>query len=726
MGANEIRAGRAAVEISGKDKLSGSLTRISARFKGWAESIKATGSKLATSKLGLGSILAEAFTTTGIAGAVKAYGSAGSTLLTLSKKTGVTVEQLSKLKYAAAATGGEFEDVEVGLRGMDKFMGKVAKGGEEAADTLRRLGLNAGILKSLSPDQLFDTLAKAVGRVSDPTQRAALAMQVFGKGGANLLPVINNLASLQKEAEELGVVMSTEAAEKAHGMEKALTRLGIGAKGIFSAIGSIFVEDVTRLAERILRVIITVRDWIRENKALVGTVLRTAAAVAAVGSAVVATGLLFGVAASAFGGLASAAAFVGAGLGVVTTVAGAILSPIGLVIGAVVGLAGYFSYASGAAGAAFEMIRSALGPLAEDVKSAFEAIRNAMAAGDLGAAAKVLWALIRVEWLAGTQWISAKWQAFTDFFVDTWRAAVYGTASILTSAWSGLQAIWDNLTTGVLAGWEMVANGIEASWEFVIQSLRKGLSVVIFAIETIEDTFRNVINAVADIWDAMIVGIKKGIDSIGAALGFGSSADTIDFNADRRKKDRHKDDKGDRRTELADRNAKIDAETEAQGADRRGRHGAAIANLATGSANSQTELQQQNAAAQKNLADAAAAEKQARDAGRDAANQGDRDAADKALKEAQDAFAAAKDLAMALTPIEGGKVDDGDEEDPEKKNKELEAQGKSSGTFSASAAVRMGGGDDYAQRTMVATEGTYQEMKQRRKQGQGGGEPVYR
>ncbi len=47
----------------------------------------------------------------------------------------------------------------------------------------------------------------------------------------------------------------------------------------------------------------------------------------------------------------TAAAFVGAGLGLVATVAGAIISPVGLVAAATVGLAGYFIYTSGAAGA---------------------------------------------------------------------------------------------------------------------------------------------------------------------------------------------------------------------------------------------------------------------------------------------------------------------------------------------------------------------------------------
>ena len=61
--------------------------------------------------------------------------------------------------------------------------------GESAADTVAKLGLDLDALKRKTPADQFRALGAAINEVKDPSQRAALAMEIFGRSGAELLSV---------------------------------------------------------------------------------------------------------------------------------------------------------------------------------------------------------------------------------------------------------------------------------------------------------------------------------------------------------------------------------------------------------------------------------------------------------------------------------------------------------------------------------------------------------
>lgn len=476
MGANEIKAGKAAVEVSAKDKLTGSLNRISARFKSFAGTIKSVGSKLASDKLALGGLIGEGLSVAGLAAAVKEFASVGSELHDMAIKTGLSVEELSKLKFAAEQAGADMESVGKAAKGMQKFMGDVALHGKTSADTLRQLGLSAESLKGLGPDELFAKLAKAVGGVPDPTLRGALAMKVFGKAGTELSEVFSNFDEMTGQAEKLGLVMSKQDADAADELGDVLDQLKSSARAVFNLIGAVIAPHLTEMAQRVLAVIMSVRKWIDENRELVGTILRTVGIVTAIGAAIgVAAGLIFGMGA-AFAAVSSILGGVAAGFGMLVSIVGAILSPIGLLIAAVIGLGGYFLYASGLAGQAFDDVRSNLGSLVGEAKGAFGAISNALAGGDIRAAAAVLWTFLKLQWVKGTAALRGYWSEFTGFFIEVWQSAVYGLAGILTDAWDGVQSLWTNFITGLLAGWEIFSSTFIDVWKGIEKYLSKSFA----------------------------------------------------------------------------------------------------------------------------------------------------------------------------------------------------------------------------------------------------------
>lgn len=139
----------------------------------------------------------------------------------LSIQTGVTVENLSKLQYAAQQNGAETEQLTTGLRQLAKAAAAAADGTGEQANAFKTLGVTVtdanGNLKST--EQLFIDTAEAMSGFEDGASKSALAMALFGRSGAELIPTLNQgrdgLKDLGDQAERTGAVLSTDAARAA-------------------------------------------------------------------------------------------------------------------------------------------------------------------------------------------------------------------------------------------------------------------------------------------------------------------------------------------------------------------------------------------------------------------------------------------------------------------------------------------------------------------------------
>ena len=178
-----IRAGRAFVELFADDsKLVRGLRRAQKKLKAFGQSIRAMGLKIA----GLGAaVLAP------MLGAAKAFGAMGDQVAKMAKRTGLSVEALSELRFVASQTGTSLEALETGFRRMQRSIYDAGRGLSTQTDALADLGLKYKDLKGLAPEKQFKLLADAISRVEDPTRKAALAQALFGRAGTQLLPMMS-------------------------------------------------------------------------------------------------------------------------------------------------------------------------------------------------------------------------------------------------------------------------------------------------------------------------------------------------------------------------------------------------------------------------------------------------------------------------------------------------------------------------------------------------------
>jgi hypothetical protein len=118
----------------------------------------------------------------------------GGQLTDLSARTGESAGSLLVLQRAFENTGVGAEKVGPSLNKLQKFMAEAAAGGAEQSATLNALGLSMTDLAGKTPTQQMEVLAKKIAGISDPAERARASMEVFGKSGGELLPLLNNFS----------------------------------------------------------------------------------------------------------------------------------------------------------------------------------------------------------------------------------------------------------------------------------------------------------------------------------------------------------------------------------------------------------------------------------------------------------------------------------------------------------------------------------------------------
>jgi hypothetical protein len=466
-----IRAGRAFVELFADDtKLVRGLRAAEKRLKAFGAGVQSIGTKL----FGLGAAaVAPLLATTNV------FASMGDQLAKMSARTGISVESLSELGYAAEQSGVDLATLEGGVRKMQKFLVDAAEGSSTAQQTLTRLGLSLADLGSLSPEQQFELLADRLSQIQDPAIRAATAMEVFGKTGTSLLPLMQDgakgIAALRQQARDLGLVISTEDAKAAETFGDTLDDLWKVIKSGVFAIGAALAPLLQDLATSAIRIAKVTADWVRENKALIVTVFKIAAGVAAGGAALIVLGTLISGVGAAFGVAASVITGIGTVLGVVGTVIGALLSPIGLVTAAVVGLGAYLLYVSGAGSQALGWLADTFQSLKDDALAAWQGIGDALAAGDLALAAKILWLTLRMEWQKGVAFLQEHWIAFKEYFLSIASDAFYGVVGLLIDAWAGLQVAWVETTAFLADAWTVFTSSLTKGWNTARNFISKGV-----------------------------------------------------------------------------------------------------------------------------------------------------------------------------------------------------------------------------------------------------------
>lgn len=201
---------------------------------------------------------------TAFTGLVKGAIDTADKLYDVSQQTGASVEALSAMSGAAKLAGVDMQTVAGGLTKLSKNMLDAANGSGDAAKVFQALGISVkdtnGNLKS--SDAVMMEFAKGLQTVSSGSERAAAAQMVFGKSGAQLVPLLADLA----QKGTLQAKITTEQARAANELNDTLEILGRKS----TAWATIVAADVVPSMQAFANVLLEVKTSADGTKTAVG------------------------------------------------------------------------------------------------------------------------------------------------------------------------------------------------------------------------------------------------------------------------------------------------------------------------------------------------------------------------------------------------------------------------------------------------------------------------
>ena len=111
------------------------------------------------------------------------------TIKDTSAKMGVSMEATQRWKFAAEQTGASLENVSKSVLKLSQGIDGGDKGLKQA---LAAAGVQMESLRGMRPEDAFDVVAAAIAKIPDPMTQARVALEAFGKSGAELLPALRD------------------------------------------------------------------------------------------------------------------------------------------------------------------------------------------------------------------------------------------------------------------------------------------------------------------------------------------------------------------------------------------------------------------------------------------------------------------------------------------------------------------------------------------------------
>lgn len=206
-----------------------------------------------------------------VLGMVEEVAEVGGNLADAAQRTGLTAEAIQELGYAAKLSGSSVE----GLLGSASKLGRnldeaLTKRKGPVVDALKSIGLSLGTpaVAARDLDGVLMLVAERFAKMPDGPKKIAIAMDLFGKSGAELIPTLNQgadgLTKVREEARRLGVVMSNETVGKLDDFGDNIDRAKMSIQGLKNQAIAALLPTLAEMLEKFLA-------WTQANREVISS-----------------------------------------------------------------------------------------------------------------------------------------------------------------------------------------------------------------------------------------------------------------------------------------------------------------------------------------------------------------------------------------------------------------------------------------------------------------------
>lgn len=490
---SNIRAGGAYIEIAekGVEQVKRKLDSLGKSFNAMGNSIASSGTKIMA---WTGAAL------TALGASAKLFANMGAGLSDMSARTGVGVNALSLLKYAAEQSGTSIETLETVIKKTNKAMAEAMSNPKgDMAELFKQMGISVEQLAAMTPEDRIYAISDAMAGLNDDMQEFA-SMKLFKSTEA--MPFLSQgskvIQGKMGEGKDKGVGLTDEDGRLADELDDSFASLKASTMSVVAAIGSALAPVIIDLITQVTPIAKQVSEWIKENKGLVVSLAKAmvigfglGASLFVLGKAIVLVGAGFSALSMALGGgmalikgavavfgfLKTAVMLIPTALKwLAVSLKSLLLLPITWVIAALATFGAYMAYVSLEIGKA-ELKIQTFGGLMAELKGIFAeawgGIVDALKSGDIVLAMKIVWAGLKLAFVAGINYLLGQWIAFKHGFNKIMIEAWYGIAGTITNGWNSLKVGIVNITSFFKSTWASVFGWFQDMFSTIVKKLGK-------------------------------------------------------------------------------------------------------------------------------------------------------------------------------------------------------------------------------------------------------------
>ena len=172
-------------------------------------------------------------------------------LVNRSKILGESVPNLQKFEYAAAQLANlDAGSADAMLTKLSRSVGEAASGTAAMQANFQKLGLDFNKLAATSPVEQFMAVAEAISSIENPTLQIAAATDIFGKSGAELIPILTAGKTAIEELMSQTVTIDPIDAEAVANANDALDAMSHSIDGLTNQIVAKLAPSVIYLVDQ--------------------------------------------------------------------------------------------------------------------------------------------------------------------------------------------------------------------------------------------------------------------------------------------------------------------------------------------------------------------------------------------------------------------------------------------------------------------------------------------
>lgn len=165
----------------------------------------------------------------------------------LSQRTGIGMQVLQSWSVIMAQNNFQAESLTSGMRTLSKQIVDARDPSSKAAAAFEEMGIS--ITELGSTESTIRAISDRFEQMPDGPDKARIAVELFGKAGLEMIPILNRGAKAfdesRKDAERFGLVLSTTQVQALTAADDAVDKLSAAFDGLKTRVALVFADRVT-------------------------------------------------------------------------------------------------------------------------------------------------------------------------------------------------------------------------------------------------------------------------------------------------------------------------------------------------------------------------------------------------------------------------------------------------------------------------------------------------